>query len=123
MIIINRILVDCVGLQLDSYQYKLMADDERSILDLIKNLDLEKLRTVAEHIDLGNMIESLSHMDKAQLLNLKRTLESGAEEYNPPEIKSDFYQLYDRLSNEECELQERVRQFMEKATGALIIHT
>lgn len=100
-----------------------MADDERSILDLIKNLDLEKLRTVAEHIDLGNMIESLSHMDKAQLLNLKRTLESGAEEYNPPEIKSDFYQLYDRLSNEECELQERVRQFMEKATGALIIHT
>ncbi len=90
-----------------------MADNDRSILDLIKNVDLDKLSAVAEHIDLGTMLESLSKMDKAQLLNLKRTLESGAEEYNPPEIKSDFYQLYDLLSDEERELQERVRQFME----------
>lgn len=52
-------------------------------------------------------------MNQAELLNLRRSLEAGTEEYKPPEIKSDFYQLYDQLSDDERKLQERVRQFME----------
>ena len=90
-----------------------MAEDNTGILDLIKNFDPKKLSAIAEHIDLGKVLESLSNMDKAQLLNLKRSLEAGADEYEPPEIKSDFYQLYDQLSGEERDLQKRVRRFME----------
>jgi len=57
-----------------------MADDNSSILDLIKNFDPKKLSAIAEHMDLGRVLESLSNMDKAPLLNLKRSLEAGADE-------------------------------------------
>lgn len=90
-----------------------MSNSDSNILDLIKNFDPKKLRSITKHIDLGKVLESLANMNQAQLLNLKRSLEAGSEEYEPPEIKSDFYQLYDLLSDEERELQERVRQFME----------
>ena len=90
-----------------------MADSDSDILEFIKNFDSDKLKNITKHIDLGEVLKSLSNMNQAQLLNLKRALEAGNEEYEPPEIKSDFYKLYDQLSDEERALQQRVRQFME----------
>ena len=77
-----------------------MADSDSDILEFIKNFDSDKLKNITKHIDLGEVLKSLSNMNQAQLLNLKRALEAGNEEYEPPEIKSDFYQLYDQLSDE-----------------------
>ncbi len=87
-------------------------EDHDGFFSFLKGFELSKLKAISEHIDLKEMLSSLSHMNKTQLYELSKALKAGNKHYTPPEIEGDFYQLSDLLTPEEREVQLRVRKFM-----------
>lgn len=87
-------------------------DEDRGFFASLKGFDLGKLREISKHIDLGDILHSLSHMNKSQLYALSKALKAGNFEYEPPAIEGDFYNLHEMLSDPERDIQLRVRRFM-----------
>lgn len=87
-------------------------EEHHGFFSSLRGFDLSKLKAISEHIDLGEILSSLSHMNKTQLYSLSKALKAGNEHYEPPEIEGDFYDLFEVLPPEEREVQLRVRTFM-----------
>ncbi len=87
---------------------------DQGLLDMLKGIDLSKLKNISKHINLSELISSLANMNETDLYNLKRALNAGNREVRIPEINGDFYALSQTLSEEERKIQLKVREFMKK---------
>ncbi|UII26281.1 acyl-CoA dehydrogenase family protein [Fulvivirga maritima] len=92
-----------------------MSEKEQAgLLDMLKGLDLQKLKEISKHIDLKEIFTSISKMDQVEMYNLMRALKAGNKEHKIPEVNSDFYELNSLLTEEEKEIRLKVRKFMEE---------
>jgi glutaryl-CoA dehydrogenase len=87
-------------------------EKEKGFFEMIREFDLGKLSAISKHIDLKEVLGSLSRMNKTQLYELGKALKAGNTKYEAPTINGDFYELSDTLSSEEREIQLKVRKFM-----------
>jgi glutaryl-CoA dehydrogenase len=88
---------------------------------LFKHIDIEKFEHLASKVDLGAVMENVSHMDDVQLAGLMKMLGKGSHKDKPlPPIEGDFYHLGHALTPEERTLQLKVREVMETEIKPLI---
>ena len=88
---------------------------------LLKHIDIDKINHLASKVDLGAVIDNVSHMDDTQLAGLMKMLgkDRHKEKVLPP-IEGDFYHLGHALTADERALQLRVREVMETEVKPLI---
>ena len=88
---------------------------------LLKHIDIDKINHLASKVDLGAVIDNVSHMDDTQLAGLMKMLgkDHHKEKVLPP-IEGDFYHLGHALTADERALQLRVREVMETEVKPLI---
>ncbi len=90
---------------------------------LLKAIDFDQLTRLSQKIDLPAAMESFSKLDEKQLKGLMKMLDGGrGKQKELPEINGDFYELSQRLSDEDRALQLRVREFMEREIKPLVNH-
>lgn len=88
---------------------------------LLKAIDFDQLTRLSQKIDLPAAMESFSKLDEKQLKGLMKMLDGGGgKQKELPEINGDFYELSQRLSDEDRALQLRVREFMEREIKPLV---
>ncbi len=88
-------------------------DKLKHTYELIKHLDLEKLMAFTSKVDIGEVMEALSKMDEKQLGSMMKMLKHQSKPIESPPIDGDFYDMFHVLTEEERELQLKVRAFME----------
>lgn len=88
----------------------------KKIFDLLQNVDLDQLAKINEKIDLAEAMKTLGALDDRQLSGLMKMLKTKRKkgQHKLPPIDGDFYNLSLELSEEEREIQLKVRGFMEK---------
>lgn len=89
---------------------------------LFKSIDFEQLDKISRKIDLPKVMDSFSKLDDKQLKGLTKMLEGGKPKKELPPINGDFYELHQRLSDEDRALQLKVRDFMEREIRPLVNH-
>jgi len=92
----------------------------RNTVHLLRALDLEKLASLSEKVDLSEIVNSVSQMDETQLKGLSKMLSSQHKTKELPPIDADFYKMDLKLSPEDRLLQLKVRDFMEKEIQPLV---
>jgi glutaryl-CoA dehydrogenase len=85
-----------------------------SIKTLLQNLDLEKINTLSQKVDLNEMVGIVSKMSEEDLSKMMKMMKSGSKPKTIPPINGDFYELGKSLPPKEREIQLAVREFMEK---------
>jgi glutaryl-CoA dehydrogenase len=85
-----------------------------SIKTLLQNLDLEKINTLSQKVDLNEMVGIVSKMSEEDLSKMMKMMKSGFKPKTIPPINGDFYELGKSLPPKEREIQLAVREFMEK---------
>ena len=78
---------------------------------------------LAHRTDVDALLKSLSDLDDDALRQVQRVIKrAGAakREVQLPEINGDFYDLFDQLTDEQKDLQMRVRRFMEDEVEPVI---
>ncbi|MDZ7704735.1 MAG: acyl-CoA dehydrogenase family protein [Trueperaceae bacterium] len=88
--------------------------------DLAKQIDPRKLAELADKVDIDALLERVSRLDADTLQSLMRTLQKQTEPLDMPAPDGDFYAIADTLSDEQRELQRRVRDFMETEVAPII---
>lgn len=88
----------------------------RNIVNLLKEVDFDKLTALNEKVDLSKAMDSLGQLDERQLKRLLKIVQAKGEKdhHQLPPIDADFYNLSSKLTAEQRELQLKVRDFMEK---------
>ncbi|WP_028297613.1 acyl-CoA dehydrogenase family protein [Olivibacter sitiensis] len=94
----------------------------KSGLNLLKNLDFDQLAKISQKVDLAKVMDGFSKLDDNQLKGLMKMMEGPGKKKPLPEINGDFYELQDRLSDEDKALQLKIREFMEKEVKPLVNH-
>ncbi len=90
---------------------------------LFKSIDFDQLTRLSQKIDLPAAMESFAKLDEKQLKGLMKMLNAGGgKQKELPEINGDFYELSQRLNDEDRALQLRVREFMEREIKPLVNH-
>lgn len=97
-----------------------MFDKIRSILKLLKTVDLEKLQQVSQKVDLGQVLHAVSKMDDNQLKGAMKLLTATGKQKELPPINGDFYHVESKLSPEDRLTQLKVREFMEKEISPIV---
>lgn len=97
-----------------------MFDKIRSILKLLKTVDLEKLQQVSQKVDLGQVLHAVSKMDDNQLKGAMKLLTATGKQKELPPINGDFYHVELKLSPEDRLTQLKVREFMEKEISPIV---
>ncbi|PZW41443.1 glutaryl-CoA dehydrogenase [Mesonia algae] len=94
----------------------------KSTMGLLKEVDLNKLATINEKIDLKQAMDALGDLDDRQLKGLMKMLTSKAKkgQHQLPPIDGDFYNLDLKLSSAQRDLQMKVRNFMEDEIRPLV---
>ncbi len=92
----------------------------RNTLKLLHSIDLEKLNSLAEKVDLSEVLHTVSQMDDTQINGLMKLLHSQNKTRVLPPIDADFYKMDNNLSTEDRELQLKVRAFMEREIQPLV---
>jgi glutaryl-CoA dehydrogenase len=83
------------------------------VKSLIQNLDIEKINTLSQKVDLNEMIGIVSKMSEEDLGKMMKMMKGGGGQKEIPPINGDFYELGKTLPPHEREIQLRVREFME----------
>jgi len=89
-------------------------NDDRGLLDFLKDIDFKKIKQIKEQVDLKEIITSLTHLDKTDLYKIIKIIKDRKKETEIPEINADFYELSSKLTESERKLQLKVRKFMEE---------
>src|SRR5690606_9333289 len=90
---------------------------------LFKSIDFDQLTRLSQKIDLPAAMESFAKLDEKQLKGLMKMLNAGGgKQKELPEINGDFYELSQRLNDEDRATQLRVREFMEQEIKPLVNH-
>ena len=94
----------------------------RNTINLLKNIDLDQLAKINKQIDLSEAMQTLGKLDENQLKGLMKMLKTKRRkgQADLPPIDGDFYNLDLKLSEEQRELQLRVRNFMEDEVRPLV---
>ena len=94
----------------------------KNTIGLLKNIDLDQLAKINEQIDLTEAMAALGNLDERQLKGLMKMLKTKRRkgQHDLPPIDGDFYNLDLKLSEEQRELQLKVRNFMEDDVRPLI---
>lgn len=87
----------------------------KKMLQLFREIDLDKLAAINEKIDLSEAMKSLGELDERELKGMMKLLQtkSSKGQHKLPPIQADFYHLDQKLTEEERALQMKVRNFME----------
>jgi glutaryl-CoA dehydrogenase len=88
----------------------------KQTISLMKDIDLDALGKISQKIDLPEVMAAVGELDDRQLKGLMKMLKSQGKkgQHKLPPIDGDFYDLSLKLTDEQRELQLKVRQFMEK---------
>lgn len=88
----------------------------KNTIHLLQNIDLDQLAKINEKIDLAEAMKNLGSLDDRQLKGLMKMLKTKKKkgQHQLPPIDGDFYNLDLKLTEEERELQMKVRGFMEE---------
>lgn len=92
----------------------------KSIIRLLKSIDLEHLKNLTSEVDISNVLESLSKMDEGQIKTLIKMMSGEKKKKVLPEINADFFELSDKLNNEQRVIQLELRNVMEEEIKPLI---
>lgn len=94
----------------------------KQTIDLLKNVDLDQLARISQKIDLPEAMKALGTLDERQLAGLMKMLKTKRRkgQSDLPPIDGDFYNLDLKLTEEQRELQLKVRNFMEDEVRPLV---
>lgn len=94
----------------------------RNTINLLKNIDLDQLAKINKQIDLQEAMQTLGQLDENQLKGLMKMLKTKRRkgQADLPPIDGDFYNLDLKLTEEQRELQLKVRNFMEDEVRPLV---
>ena len=94
----------------------------KNTINLLKNVDLDQLAKINEQIDLSEAMKALGTLDERQLKGLMKMLKSKRRkgQSDLPPIDGDFYNLDLKLTQEQRDLQLKVRNFMEDEVRPLV---
>ncbi|NJY61767.1 acyl-CoA dehydrogenase [Salinimicrobium sp. CDJ15-81-2] len=94
----------------------------RNTINLLKNIDLDQLAKINQQIDLSEAMKTLGNLDEHQLKGLMKMLKTKRRkgQHDLPPIDGDFYNLDLKLTEEQRELQLKVRNLMEDEVRPLI---
>ncbi len=92
----------------------------KSVLRLLKSIDLEHLKNIASEVDISEVLGQLSKMDEAQIKGLIRMMSGESKKKKLPDINADFYELSDKLSDEHRVIQLQLRNMMEEEIKPLV---
>ncbi|SDL86049.1 glutaryl-CoA dehydrogenase [Salinimicrobium catena] len=94
----------------------------KNTINLLKNIDLDQLAKINEQIDLTEAMNTLGQLDERQLKGLMKMLKTKRRkgQADLPPIDGDFYNLDLKLTQEQRDLQIKVRNFMEDEVRPLI---
>ncbi|MDX1603488.1 MAG: acyl-CoA dehydrogenase family protein, partial [Salinimicrobium sediminis] len=94
----------------------------RNTINLLKNIDLDQLAKINQQIDLSEAMKTLGNLDENQLKGLMKMLKTKRRkgQHDLPPIDGDFYNLDLKLTEEQRELQLKVRNLMEDEVRPLI---
>ncbi|MHA6279601.1 acyl-CoA dehydrogenase family protein [Salinimicrobium sp. CAU 1759] len=94
----------------------------RNTINLLKNIDLDQLAKINKQINLSEAMQTLGQLDENQLKGLMKMLKTKRRkgQADLPPIDGDFYNLDLKLTEEQRELQLKVRNFMEDEIRPLV---
>ncbi|WP_343768254.1 acyl-CoA dehydrogenase family protein [Gangjinia marincola] len=87
----------------------------KQIINLMKEVDFKQLVEISEKIDLAKIMKSVGELNDAQLNGLTKMLTEKAKkgQHKLPPIDGDFYDYDLKLTQEQRNIQLKVRNFME----------
>lgn len=97
-----------------------MLDKIKKTIELIQAIDIDALQKLNEKVDLKQLMESVSSLNDDQLKGVVQLLKSANKKHEVPPIDADFYDISDRLTSDEREIQLKVRAFMETEIAPLV---
>jgi len=88
----------------------------KQTFSVLKSVDIAAIAKLSEKVDLGEVMKSVGELDDRQMAGLMRMLKTKARkgQHKLPPIDGDFYDLSLKLTDEQRDIQLKVRQFMEK---------
>ncbi len=94
----------------------------RNTINLLKSVDMDQLAKINEKIDLADAMKTLGKLDDRQLAGLMKMLKTKRKkgQHDLPPIDGDFYNLDLKLTEEQREIQLKVRNFMENEIKPLV---
>jgi glutaryl-CoA dehydrogenase len=93
----------------------------KNAYNLFKHIDFQKLELLSKKVDLPKMVETISNLDEKQLAGMMKLMGNPSKKKELPAIEGDFYHLGDEaLSDEDRELQLKVRAFFEKEVAPIV---
>src|SRR5690606_7597874 len=97
-----------------------MLEKIKKTVALIQSIDLDALQKLNENLHLNQLMTSVSSANDHQLKSIGHLMKSANKKHQVPRIDADFYDISDRLTVEEREIQLKVRAFMEKEVAPLV---
>ena len=97
-------------------------DQMGKLMQLAQNIDVDKVMKLAEKVDLGQMMDAIAQMDEATLAMMTKamTRQGNGKPRELPPIDGDFYDIASLLTDEQREVQQKVRRFMETDVQPII---
>ncbi|MCG9972242.1 acyl-CoA dehydrogenase family protein [Christiangramia crocea] len=94
----------------------------KNTIRLLKSVDMDQLAKINEKIDLADAMKSLGELDERQLAGLMKMLKTKRRkgQHDLPPIDGDFYNLDLKLTEQQREIQMKVRNFMEEEIRPLV---
>lgn len=95
----------------------------KNAYNLFKHVDFDKLEALSKKVDLPKMVETISNLDDKQIQGMMKMMGGSGKKRELPPIEGDFYHLGDEaLTDEDRELQLKVRAFLEKEVKPIVNH-
>lgn len=94
----------------------------RNAIELFKSIDFDQLGEISQRVNLPKLMENFSKLDDKQLSDMMKMLDPNKKKKELPPIDGDFYDIYHTLTPEQREIQQKVREFMEKEVKPLVNH-
>lgn len=97
-----------------------MLDKIKKTIELIQSIDIDALQKLNEKVDLKELMASVSSLNDDQLKGIVHLLKGTNKKHEVPPIDADFYDISDRLTEDERSIQLKVRAFMEKEVAPIV---
>ncbi|MBW8522319.1 acyl-CoA dehydrogenase family protein [Chryseobacterium chendengshani] len=94
----------------------------RNAIELFKAIDFDQLGEISQKVNLPKLMENFSKLDDKQLSGMMKMLDPNKKKKELPPVDGDFYDIYHTLTPEQREIQQKVREFMEKEVKPLVNH-
>lgn len=92
----------------------------KTLIKLLKSVDLQHLKDLTEDVDISAILEQFSKMDPKQVKGLLKMMSGENKKKKLPEINADFYELSDKLTDEQRVIQLQLRSMMEEEIKPIV---